>query len=290
MLQNRGKRAIQDAQQELEKEVERGNINQGGYLNLCKRMKTVYDHHLSDRVDAVAAYLLHQLVHAPMTAKYVPRGPFRQIIETPSFLRILVERHQRANQGALLTEWVNDLMDGLFPFETMQDQDDGKEFQTDWFRAVINGILKARCGLLDALVYFLDQHDYYPCFVHRLGNGTLREAPEMLENDPRFLWWLLNPYTVDDFTYRQWEVEQLQGHAFEHRDTCDAKSDLKFIAALGLRGPLDLEAVATFRVDSDVSYAEAKKAVLETPYPGTPPDLPERPDFCGGKYPYPWDL
>tara|TARA_B100000809_G_scaffold265919_1_gene326356 strand:+ start:4101 stop:4907 length:807 start_codon:yes stop_codon:yes gene_type:complete len=212
--------------------------------------------------------LVQILGHSPEVAATFPPN-LRKIVETVEFIKLLVSRKRASTGTAPTAEWKTKLMQGLFKAEIF-DEDEGSEFDIRLFRKIIKAVLAARCGLLEALEQLLNAVDVYPSHVHDLGHGNLEEMPEMIRSDPEFLWWLLNPSAVDDFTYEDKEVLLLQQHALDcHNETTNEPS-YKLISALGLRGPHDLKVVAKHRA-AGKSFGKAKEIAKNLRYPERPP-------------------
>ena len=159
--------------------------------------------------------------------------------------------------------------------------------------------------MLEPLEKFLNEKNISPWHTHfPMGDGRLDECPEVLLVEPGFLWWLLNPEIYDRHKFEQWEVLKLQEYAFRSfylqlaspPEKRPEVNELKFIAALGLRGRNDVVAMQRHMYPEyekrdhpniEARFAEAKALVLAAPYDGTPEALPPRPFQAT---PYPWDL
>ena len=171
----------------------------------------------------------------------------------------------------------NDLLWALIPFE-VHSPEDGNYTR---FGELVELMMKAR-GYLLPLERYLDDVETYPSLVgpEPLGRGKTQGVPKLLTIEPAFVWWLLNPGTVDDFYWEDWEVVELQEYAFMNRHKVySAEYMPRLVAGLGLRGPDDLEAVAARIRDHGEIWAEAKEYVINGSgdYCGTPMELPARP-------------
>jgi len=291
----------------LDKEAGDKNLNDGAYLRLSEALMGVKEANESDKRAIVARYLLRQICWKPLSAASVPLEE-RPLIDRPEFIRAVVQKRMTddATRNLAHGPWKDKLLRGLF-CPTMLDEQN-KSFSTVWFRDVLVAVLRARCGeMLEPLEKLLNEKDISPFHVHHpMGNGRLDECPEVLRVEPGFLWWMLNPEVYDDFKYEPWEVLKLQEYAFHSfflqlaspPHASPEINDLKFIAALGLRGRNDVVAIQGHmsigyaqprrsRDGPEKRFAEVKALVLAAPYDGTPEALPSRPDRCG---PYPWDL
>lgn len=220
----------------------------------------------------VCLHMLTDIVcNCPEVAAKLPPS-LRKIVETSGFIKLVVSTQRTSTGTEPTAEWKTKLMQGLFK-EEIFDEDNGNDFDIPLFRKIVKAVLAARCGLLEALEQLLNAVDVYPSHVHNLGHGNLVEVPEMIRSDPEFLWWLLNPGTVDDFTYENKEVLLLQQHALDcHNETTNEPS-CKLISALGLRGPYDLKVVAKHRT-AGKCFGKAKEIAKKLRYPKRSPRGP----------------
>jgi hypothetical protein len=299
------KRFIAELQEQVDKEAADGHLNTGAYARLSKQLKTAYERYLpvSDNgFVCMYGYLIEQLLEHPESAAIVPQK-LRGIIDSPKFVKALIStRIQRTkdaggNEDDWRGEWLDELLSGMFPEDTMLNEETS-DFDRPWFQKVVLCLLEARRDLVEPLMKHMDKVDVYPSHaVDEIGHGRTDadNLPKVLTHEPRFLWWLFNPGTVDDFTYEPWEVAMLQQHAYDHRAKTLDQRNPKFLGALGLRGIGDLKECEALTEKQDKTFAFAKAAVLAKPYvwntvpDDTPPDpvpmpRPSRND------PYSWKL
>lgn len=272
------KRALPDAQAALDEESERGNIKEGAYLRLSKCLKAVHDAETESECWILAKYLLKQVLDQPKSIALMPEFVRTVIVEKPTFLRMLLNAKGRTNpSGAGDEEWSMDLLWALVPFE-VHSPEDGDYTR---FGVLVDRVMSAR-GFLLPLERYLDCVETYPSLVgpEPLGRGKTQAVPKLLTIEPAFVWWLLNPGTVDDFYWEDWEVLRLQEYAFTNRHKVySAEYMPRLVAGLGLRGPDDLEAVAARMRDRGELWPEAKEHVTNGSgdYCGAPMALPARP-------------
>ena len=299
------KRFVAEIQEQVDKEAAEGHVNTGAYARLSKHLKTAYERYLPVSDNAYVCmygYLIEQFMDHPESAAIVPQK-LRGIVDSPKFVRALISTRIKrtkdagGNEDDWRGEWLDEFLKGMFPADTMLDEE-YSDFDRPWFQKVVLCLLEARRDLVEPLMKHMDEVDVYPSHaVADIGHGRTDadNLPKVLTHEPRFLWWLLNPGTVDDFTYEPWEVEMLQQHAYDHRANTLDQRNPKFLGALGLRGIGDLKGCETHTETLGRNFAHAKAAVLSKPYvwntepDDTPPDpvpmpRPSRND------PYSWKL
>ena len=275
---NAKKRAVTAMLAALDEESEKGNVNEGAYLRLSKCLKHFHGLDLEVPADVLTRYFLHQLVTKPKGIPHMTDHVRTTVIEKAPFLRFLKKFRKKANpSGAGDEAWANDVLSALIPFE-VHSPEDGDYAR---FGELVELVVKAREWLLP-LERFLDDVDLYPSLVgpEPIGRGKMQAVPKLLTIEPAFVWWLLNPGTVDDFHWEDWEVVMLQEYAFKNRNKVYCPEYMpRLVAGLGLRGPDDLEAVAARMRDHGEIWAEAKEHVTHNSgdYCGTPMELPQRP-------------
>lgn len=299
------KRSITELQEHLDQEAADGHVNTGAYARLSKRLQALFEGYVDVSDNAyvcIYAYLIEQFMEHPETAAYVPQK-LRGIIDTPKFVKALIEtRIERTKEAGgkeddWRGEWLTDFFKGMFPADTMLDEE-YSDFDRPWFQKVVLCLLEARRDLVEPLMKHMDEVDVYPSHaVPDIGHGRTNgdNLPKVLTHEPRFLWWLLNPETVDDFTYEPWEVEMLQQHAYNHRANTLDQRNRKFLGALGLRGIGDLKECETLTETKNLSFADAKAAVLAMPYvwdtvPGDAPPDPVPMPRPRRNYTYSWNI
>ena len=299
------KRFVAEIQEQVDKEAADGHVNTGAYARLSKHLKTAYERYLPVSDNAYVCmygYLIEQLVEHPESAAIVPQK-LRGIIDRPKFVQALIlarikrTKDAGGNEDDWRGEWLDEFLKGMFPEDTMLNEETS-DFDRPWFQKVVLCLLEARRDLVEPLMKHMDEVDVYPSHaVAEIGHDRTNadNLPKVLTHEPRFLWWLLNPGTVDDFTYEPREVEMLQQHAYDHRANTLDQRNPKFLGALGLRGIGDLKECEALTEKQDKTFAFAKTAVLAKPYvwntvpDDTPPDpvpmpRPPRND------PYSWKL
>ena len=301
------KRFVAEFQEHLDQEAADGHVNTGAYARLSKHLKTAYERYLPVSDNAYVCmhgYLIEQLLEHPESAAIVPQK-LRGIIDNPKFVKALIETRIKrtkdtgGDENDWRGEWLGEFFKGMFPADTMLDEE-YSDFDRPWFQKVVLCLLEARRDLVEPLMQYMDEVDVYPSHaVDEIGHGRTAadNLPQVLTHEPRFLWWLLNPGTVDDFKYEPWEVEMLQQHAYDHRGKTLDQRNPKFLGALGLRGIGDLKECETLTTRHHLpkTFAEAKAIVLAKPYvwntvsDDTPPDpvpmpRPSRND------PYSWKI
>ncbi len=289
----------------LDKEMEDQNLNDGAYLRLSNALMAVKEANEAEKRGVITQYLLKQICWKPLSAASVPMEE-RRLIERPEFINAVFKKRTTDAETANLSHdaWKEKLLRGLF-CPVMLDEEK-KSFSYQWFRDVLLAVLRARCNMLEPLERFLNEKNISPFHTHfPMGDGRLDECPEVLLVEPGFLWWLLNPEIYDRHKFEQWEVLKLQEYAFRsfflHLASFNTEkqpeiNELKFIAALGLRGRNDVVAIQGHMYaeyeklghpNIETRFAEVKALVLAAPYDGTPEALPPRPFQST---PYPWDL
>ncbi|MBD40359.1 MAG: hypothetical protein CMB11_08365 [Euryarchaeota archaeon] len=301
------KRFVAEFQEHLDQEAADGHVNTGAYARLSKQLKTAYERYtpVSDNAFVcIYGYLIEQFMDHPESAAIVPQK-LRGIVDTPKFVRELIATRIKRSKDAgededgWRGEWLSDFFKGMFPADTMLDEE-YSDFDRPWFQKVVLCLLEARRDLVEPLMKHMDDVDVYPSHaVAEIGHGRTDadNLPKVLTHEPRFLWWLLNPGTVDDFTYHPWEVAMLQQHAYDHRAKTLDQRNPKFLGALGLRGIGDLkecEALTTLS-HPPKTFASAKAVVLAKPYvwntvpDDTPPDPAATPRPSRND-PYSWQI
>ncbi len=290
----------------LDKEAEDKTLSEGAYLRVSNALMAVKEANEAEKRGVITRYLLKQICWKPLSAASVPMEE-RRLIDRPEFIRAVVEKRMTdaETKDKAHGPWKEKLLRGLF-CPTMLDEQN-KSFSYQWFRDVLVAVLRARRDMLEPLEKLLNEKHISPFHAHYpMGDGRLDECPEVLNVEPGFLWWLLNPEVYDRHTFEQWEVLKLQEYAFlsfvYHLTTAGRQeapdNDLKLIAALGLRGSFDVLAIQRhMSVEDDdrglitfkeYSFAEAKALVLGAPYVGAyKEELPQRPFQVT---PYPGDL
>lgn len=288
----------------LDKEMEDQNLNDGAYLRLSNALMAIKEANEAEKRGVITRYLLKQICWKPLSAASVPMEE-RRLIERPEFIHAVFKKRTTDAETKYLSHdaWKEKLLRGLF-CPVMLDEEK-KSFSYQWFRDVLLAVLRARCNMLEPLEKFLNEKNISPFHAHfPMGDGRLDECPEVLLVEPGFLWWLLNPEVYDRHTFEQWEVLKLQEYAFRSfylqlalpPEKRPEVNELKFIAALGLRGRNDVVAIQSrMRIEYEklghpnieTRFAEVKALVLAAPYDGTPEALPQRPFQVT---PYPWDL
>lgn len=266
-----------NAQTALDDESEKGGVTEGAYVRLSKCLKDVHDEKNTADTALLASYLLKQALVHPKSIAFVPEFTRTIVIEKVAFFRCLLTLKKREVNGVDDKEWSTDLLSSLIPHRVHSPED------SDYaqFRKLVGVVIQAR-GYLMPLERFLDDTDTYPHLVcpEPLGYGQLDRIPAVLIAEPSFLWWLLNPGTVDDFYYDDREVLRLQESAFINRHKVYTPEYMpRLVAGLGLRGPDDLEAIASRIREHGEIFAEAKEHVITNSgdYCGTPMELPARP-------------
>ena len=288
----------------LDQEMEDQNLNDGAYLRLSNALMAIKEANEAEKRGVITQYLLRQICWKPLSAASVPLHE-RRLIERPEFIHAVFKKRTTDAETKYLSHdaWKEKLLRGLF-CPVMLDEEK-KSFSYQWFRDVLLAVLRARCNMLEPLEKFLNEKNISPFHAHfPMGDGRLDECPEVLLVEPGFLWWLLNPEVYDRHTFEQWEVLKLQEYAFRSfylqlalpPEKRPEVNELKFIAALGLRGRNDVVAIQSrMRIEYEklghpnieTRFAEVKALVLAAPYDGTPEALPPRPFQAT---PYPWDL
>jgi len=300
------KRFVAEIQEQVDKEASDGHVNTGAYSRLSKHLKAAYERYLpvSDNAYAcVYGYLIEQLLEHPESAAIVPQK-LRGVIDNPKFVKALIgtriERTKDAggNEDAWRGDWLQNFLNGMFPEATMLNEEES-DFDRPWCQKVVLCLLEARRDLVEPLMKHLDEIDLYPSHaVAEIGHGRTDadNLPQVLVHEPRFLWWMLNPGTVDDFTYRPWEVQMLQQHAYNHRANTLDQRDPKFLGALGLRGIGDLKMCEMLiEKQPGLIFADAKTIVLGKSYvwktvPDDEPADPEPMSRPSRNNQYTWEL
>ena len=107
----KGKRALHRAMEQLDREVEQGNANEGAHVRLAKRLKAVHDATPDPKERHIREYLLEQLVDHPIASMTTP-AKYGDLIEDPDFLRQLLHR-KRKEEKPIPVRWWAELMDGM---------------------------------------------------------------------------------------------------------------------------------------------------------------------------------
>lgn len=131
------RKALHAIMEQLEEEVEAGNVNEGAHLRLCKRLKRAYDAP-SCRMEHIRSYLLDVLKSDPISAVSVPLKYRYFTLELPAFLAALFrakrEELNKSLAGDDLAEdykeipasWWEEFLMGAAPewmFANMDDRD-----------------------------------------------------------------------------------------------------------------------------------------------------------------------
>lgn len=299
-------RTVQLTMTVLDKEAEDQNLSEGAYLRLSNALMAIKEANEAEKRGVITQYLVRQICWKPLSAASVPMEE-RRLIERPEFIRAVFNKRTTDAETKNLAHgpWKDKLLRGLF-CPLMLDEEK-KSFSYQWFRDVLVAVLRARCNMLEPLERLLNEKNISPFHAHYpMGDGRLDECPEVLLVEPGFLWWLLNPEIYDRHKFEQWEVLKLQEYAFRSfflqcalpPEKQPEVNELKFIAALGLRGRNDVveiqrhmynayEKLGMGHPNIETRFAEVKALVLGAPYDGTPEALPQRPFQAS---PYPWDL
>jgi len=249
------KTVLHEVMEQLDKEVEEGNLNEGAHLRLCKRLKTAFDE-APTRRKHIKSYLLDTLLDDPIAALSVP-VKYRSILDCPKFLTALFDA-KRKESDPISEVWWADLLEGLVPAWVFDHLDDN-DFLCN-VRGVVGILLATDDDTLVPLEKHLDKHKITPTKLFALEptQGYAEFWPNVshvLGADARFIRWLL----ADD-GYSEAEKKQLREYAFDHSEH-SAHTDEGWRAAMGFGDMIQVVSCVTNRALGK-SFEEARAMAL----------------------------
>ena len=266
--------ALHAVMEQLETEVEAGNVNEGAHLRLCKRLKRAYDAP-SCRMEHIRSYLIDVLKSDPISAASVPMKYRYFTLELPAFLAALFRaKRTELNKDSgtddykeIPASWWEEFLMGAAPewmFANMNDRD----FLLN-ARAFLGILIATDDDSLCHVEAHLDRLKVKPSALFPVAAPDADSGREdlgvshMLDADPRFVRWLLK-----DEAYTEDEREQLRAQAFDF-STPDVHDDAGWREALGLRNIDEVRScVAVCALGS--TFREARERVIAQRQPRTP--------------------
>ena len=226
----RRKRALHNAMEALEEEVEKGNVNSGAHVALSKKLKAAYEATPSGKKMHVEKFLLVMLSEDASTSTSIPYE-YREFVLNPAFLRRLMARtRSHFNKKEIPNKWWRDLLAGLLP-DWMFEGDNWRE---DVF-VITATLLQVKWHTLERLEAHLDKVAPAPSkafpYLHEIEDDEDECLPALLIFEPRFLRWLLK----EGHGYSPEEEMKLRKRAFETAEQVpEAFQDDGFLRAMGL--------------------------------------------------------
>ena len=229
----RRKRALHNAMEALEEEVEKGNVNSGAHVALSKKLKAAYEATPSGRKMYVEKFLLTMLSEDASASMSIPYE-YREFVISAPFLRKLMARTRLYLQKKEIpNKWWRDLLAGLLP-DWMFEGDNWRE---DVF-VITATLLQVKWHTLERLEAHLDRVAPAPSkafpYLHEIEEDEDECLPFLLVLEPRFLRWLLK----EGHGYSPEEQMKLRKRAFEtvdHSLKTEAFHDDGFLRAMGLK-------------------------------------------------------
>ena len=201
------KRFVAEFQEPLDQEAADGHVNTGAYARLSKRLKATYERYVPVSDNAYVCIYGYLVSSSWITRKARPlcrrscaRSSASQVCAGTHRGRIQRSKDAGEDEDDWRGEWLKDFLKGMFPADVLDEV-----FDVPWFQKVVLCLLEARRDLVEPLMKHMDGVDVYPSHaVADIGHNRTDadNLPKVLTHEPRFLWWLLNPETVDDFTGR----------------------------------------------------------------------------------------
>ena len=232
----RRKRALQNAMESLEEEVEKGNVNSGAHVALSKMLKAAYEATPSGKQVYVEKFLLVMLSEDANASMSIPYE-YREFVLNPAFLRKLMARTRLyLKEKEIPDEWWRGLLAGLLPDWMFAKGSRGDNWREDVF-AITATLLQVKWHTLEKLEAHLDKVAPAPSkafpYLHEIEEDEDECLPALLIFEPRFLRWLLKP----GHGYSPEEQMKLRKRAFEtasHLRHTDTLQDDGFLRAMGL--------------------------------------------------------
>ena len=235
---DRRKRMLQDVMSTLEEEVEKGNVNEGAHLRLCKKLKRAHDAASGAKRKHVEALFHEMFVDDPYLAEMIPLT-YRHYMIDPHFLRMLITKKRKFSSDRKIPDrWWADLMQGVLPEWMFQMQ---QPEMVSGCRGVIGLILETKRHTMEPLEKHLNKHN---CVPSKLFPATTNpdddveaegsEVWTVLRTDSRFLRWLLK----EEHGYSPEEVMQLRKYALSYSNLKSFRDEM-FLRAMGLKNGHD---------------------------------------------------
>jgi len=227
----RRKRALHNAMEALEEEVEKGNVNSGAHVALSKKLKAAYEATPSGRKMHIEKFLLHMLSEDASAIMSVPYE-YREIVINAGFLRMLMARTRSyLKKKEIPKQWWRALLAGLLP-DWMFEGDNWRE---DVF-VITATLLQVKWHTLEIFEAHLNRVAPAPSkafpYLHELEEDENECLPALLIFEPRFLRWLLK----EGHGYSPEEQMKLRKRAFETAEQLtEVFQDDGFLRAMGLK-------------------------------------------------------
>jgi len=250
------KHLLRSVLEELDKELEDENLNEGAHLRISNGLKAIFDANASTKTQHIQEYLLDTLSDDPFGFMTVHLD-YRPILEKPSFWRkLIVKTKKRYGDKAIPQKWWEDALEWFLPEWSSPNYKHAA--CVCLMRVGVIVLLETRWNTLEPLIARLDDLKIEPSTLFPFEEDD-DDGPGvfcMLRAEPRFLRWLLK----DGHAYSKPAVNALRKSALLASDKT-AERDPLFVKALGLRNCFDLANVSmSLMMGGD--FNEARKMAL----------------------------
>tara|TARA_B110000902_G_scaffold213701_1_gene245375 strand:- start:198 stop:1046 length:849 start_codon:yes stop_codon:yes gene_type:complete len=250
------KHLLRSVLEELDKELEDENLNEGAHLRISNGLKAIFDANASTKTQHIQEYLLDTLSDDPFGFMTVHLD-YRPILEKPSFWRkLIVKTKKRYGDKAIPQKWWEDALEWFLPEWSSPNYKHAA--CVCLMRVGVIVLLETRWNTLEPLIARLDDLKIEPSTLFPVEEDD-DDGPGvfcMLRAEPRFLRWLLK----DGHAYSKPAVNALRKSALLASDKT-AERDPLFVKALGLRNCFDLANVSmSLMMGGD--FNEARKMAL----------------------------
>jgi len=250
------KHLLRSVLEELDKELEDENLNEGAHLRISNGLKAIFDANASTKTQHIQEYLLDTLSDDPFGFMTVHLD-YRPILEKPSFWRkLIVKTKKRYGDKAIPQKWWEDALEWFLPEWSSPNYKHAP--CVCLMRVGVIVLLETRWNTLEPLIARLDDLKIEPSTLFPFEEDD-DDGPGvfcMLRAEPRFLRWLLK----DGHAYSKKAVNALREAALLASDKT-AERDPLFVKALGLRNCFDLANVSmSLMMGGD--FNEARKMAL----------------------------
>ena len=250
------KHLLRSVLEELDKELEDENLNEGAHLRISNGLKAIFDANASTKTQHIEEYLLDTLSDDPFGFMTVHLD-YRPILEKPSFWRkLIVKTKKRYGDKAIPQKWWEDALEWFLPEWSSPNYKHAA--CVCLMRVGVIVLLETRWNTLEPLIARLDDLKIEPSTLFPVEEDD-DDGPGvfcMLRAEPRFLRWLLK----DGHAYSKPAVNALRKSALLASDKT-AERDPLFVKALGLRNCFDLANVSmSLMMGGD--FNEARKMAL----------------------------
>ena len=250
------KHLLRSVLEELDKELEDENLNEGAHLRISNGLKAIFDANASTKTQHIEEYLLDTLSDDPFGFMTVHLD-YRPILEKPSFWRkLIVKTKKRYGDKAIPQKWWEDALEWFLPEWSSPNYKHAA--CVCLMRVGVIVLLETRWNTLEPLIARLDDLKIEPSTLFPVEEDD-DDGPGvfcMLRAEPRFLRWLLK----DGHAYSKPAVNALRKSALLASDKT-AERDPLFVKALGLRNCFDLANVS-MNMMMGGDFNEARKMAL----------------------------